>query len=103
MAEIGTYVCDNRQCKYTLRLSRDFPVWKRETPWALRTPAPAPAALAFVERYRFEAYCAPCNGVVEHCEGVCAQCASPVLTEHANHACPRCGVGTLSLARLTVF
>jgi hypothetical protein len=103
VAEIAIYQCDNQRCAQPLRLGRGFPVWKEETPKALRTPVPSPEAAVFVTRFRSESFCTPCNKVVEIRDASCEHCGGAVLLEHTATTCPRCSDGSLSLTRLTVY
>ncbi len=90
MAEIATYTCSNRECRLTVRLAHDFPVWDD-----LRTT---------VTRHRSEAFCASCNKITEYTAAhACAVCGSAVAVELLSTACYRCKAGTFAMPKLSVL
>src|SRR4051812_23014492 len=104
MAEIATYTCSNLRCMFTVRLSRDFPVWRTDTPKELRTLSVHPSAREYITRYRSESFCGRCRNVVEYTEAhTCARCDTQVHTEHFSKPCPQCHKGTLAMPQLSVY
>ncbi len=103
MAEIATYLCDNGKCVQFLRVAKQFPAWRPDTPRNLRTPLPSAEALAFVTHFRSESYCTTCNSVVDIVEDTCTLCGNTLIEEAPGSTCPRCNAGTLSLTHLRVY
>ncbi len=90
MAEIATFMCSNVQCRMTMRLAHDFPVWD--------------ATREFVTRHRSETFCITCKKVVEYTnENACTVCDSDVEIENYNRACPRCKTGTFTMPHLSIM
>lgn len=103
MAEMSTYVCSNRKCGLTLRLSREFPLWKPETPKALRVLSKNETAANYIVGFRSESLCYSCSRIIES-GAQCPHCNSEdVRDEQAGHTCPRCAKGIFSLIQLTVY
>lgn len=104
MAEVGTYTCSNQKCRFLVRLSSRFPVWRPETARELRTLRVTPQTEGFVARYRSELFCRTCKAVTESTEtNTCVVCESQSVAEEAGQTCPRCNVGVFSLTTLSVF
>ncbi len=90
MADIATYKCSNQQCRLTLRLATDFPVWNESK--------------EVITRHRSETFCNSCNKVVEYAnDNTCTVCTSEVTIKNMGRACPRCRTGIFSMPRLSVF
>jgi len=105
MAEIATYQCTNYKCRYTVRLSRDFPQWHPSTPPTLRSFSVSPAARQFVVGFRSELFCHTCRKVIEHIgTTVCSACnATDLQEEQAGKSCAQCPSGVFELAKLIVY
>jgi len=87
----------------TLRLGRDFPVWKQDTPRNLQTPTPSKDAERFIDRYRTDVLCTSCRKVVDAAD-LCSNCDAPSLRqEQLNESCPQCSMGTFALSHLSVY
>jgi len=90
MGDIATYKCSNLQCRLTLRLAGNFPVWDE--------------ARENITRYRSETFCAKCNKVVEYTsDNACAVCNHAVVINNIGRACPRCAAGTFAMPLLSVL
>ncbi|HEV8666850.1 MAG TPA: hypothetical protein VN665_03325 [Candidatus Paceibacterota bacterium] len=89
MAEIATFTCSNEQCRLTLRLARDFPLWNESRTTILR--------------YRSETFCTTCNKTTEYIDGACIVCADKVTAENLGRACPRCAKGAFAMPHLSVL
>jgi len=90
MGEIATYKCSNLQCRLTLRLAGNFPVWDE--------------AKANIMRYRSETFCSNCNKVVEYSgANACTVCDHEVAVNNIGRVCPRCSAGTFAMPLLSVL
>jgi hypothetical protein len=90
MGEIATYKCSNLQCRLTLRLAGNFPVWDE--------------ARKNIIRYRNETFCTSCNKVVEYNDAnACTVCFAEVTGQNIGRVCPRCAAGTFTMPLLSVL
>ena len=105
MAEIATYQCNNYRCRYSVRVTRDFPLWHPNTPRTLRSFTVSPASHPYVIGSRSEIFCHNCRKVVEHVgTTICASCgASDLREEQAGKACAQCPAGTFEMTKLIVY
>ena len=105
MAEIAAYQCSNIKCRFSVRLSRDFPVWHPDTPLAFRTLSPSPAARSYIIKYRSELFCHKCLKVVEHRDRLaCTACgAEDLRREQAGKSCGQCPIGVFEMTKLIVY
>lgn len=105
MAEIATYQCSNNKCRFSVRVSRDFPLWHPETPRHLRTLSPSAEAREYITGYRSELFCHQCLRVSEH-QGtlVCVLCGAENLREEqTGKGCGQCPSGVFEMVRLNVY
>jgi hypothetical protein len=103
MAEIATYVCTNLLCRYTVRLSRDFPVWHAHTPIHLRKLRISTEARPYIARYRSEAFCSPCKKTLDADDKACTTCASQTLLEMLSQMCPQCKKAEFVMPQLSIY
>jgi hypothetical protein len=90
MAEIATFKCSNRECRLTVRMAQDLPIWDE--------------AKENITRYRSETFCIKCNKVAEYtANNTCTVCFAEVTAQNIGRSCPRCKAGTLAMPLLSVL
>ena len=104
MAEIATYRCSNYRCRLSVRVCKDFPVWRADAPLEGRSVVPSSTHHAFVERYRSEIYCHHCRRVLaDATDTSCARCGmSDLRTDQTGRPCVQCLSGVFEMAELVV-
>ena len=104
MAEIATYRCDNYRCRLTVRLCKDFPVWRSDAPLEGRSIVPSPSHRPYVERYRSEIYCHHCRRVIADArDAACGSCGNADLrNDQTGQSCVQCYTGVFQMIDLTV-
>lgn len=97
MSVIIQYQCSNKQCDFEVSLSKNFPVWKADTPKELqRVPV-----MKINEQYVLEKVssqlCTSCGNVVsvEETTYVCPSCASTHSFLKESNECPLCHTGVV--------
>lgn len=105
MAEIAAYQCTNLKCRYSVRLSREFPVWHPDTPQSMRSLSPSQDARSYILKYRSELFCHICRKVVDYRESLsCGACGADNLREEQiGKACAQCATGVFEMTRLIVY
>jgi len=103
MAEIATFTCANNRCRFTVRLSRDFPLWHEQTPKHLRSLTITPASRGYVKGLRSDIYCTTCKKVLDH-DGsrACKKCGSHLHEDLTRHPCPQCAKAPITMPHLLV-
>src|SRR5665213_2021735 len=99
MAMIKTFRCTDYQCRFTVRIAQEFPVWHPQTPMQMKKlPVPA-GSREYVVGYRSELFCRYCRKIVEsNAELVCPHCERGGLYEdEGGRSCPQCLSGRLSI------
>ena len=103
MAEIATYTCASNKCRFTVRLSRDFPIWHPETPKTLRSMSVSPAASKYVTGRRSDAYCITCKTVTSHDGNTsCKKCGNGLSDDLTRHPCAQCTKSKVTMPHLLV-
>lgn len=64
MSATLTYICSNKDCDFELRLSKNFPIWKEDTPKEYRKIPVGSARQKYLKGRRSEYYCNHCKTVV---------------------------------------
>jgi Zn finger protein HypA/HybF involved in hydrogenase expression len=97
MSVITQYQCSNKKCDFGVSLSKNFPVWKANTPKELqRVPV-----MKINEEYVLEKVsshlCTSCGDVVsvEETTYVCPSCATANLFLKEGDDCPLCHIGII--------
>lgn len=104
MSEIATYQCTNGRCRRALRLSKDFPVWKANTPLSARKLRVANEHASYIERYRSETFCGACKKTIELTPfTTCPHCgANDLPVEYTGVRCTDCKHGSFTLVHLAI-
>ncbi|RJQ33757.1 hypothetical protein C4568_03850 [Candidatus Parcubacteria bacterium] len=105
MAEIASYQCTNLKCRFSMRVSREMPVWHPATPNGLRSLSPRPEARQYITALRSELFCHVCRKVIEH-NGtmICVSCgAQDLREEQAGKSCAQCPIGVFEMTKLIVY
>ncbi len=64
MSAICTYICTNEDCDFELRLNKNFPVWKEDTPQEYRKIPVGSARQKYLQASKSEYFCKHCKTVV---------------------------------------
>jgi hypothetical protein len=103
MAEIATYLCSSNKCRFTVRLSRDFPVFHTQTPKHLRSLTVTPASRGYVTAFRSDTYCLSCKKVFDRDRHPrCSQCGGNLKEDLLKHPCPQCKKAPVLMPHLLV-